>query len=95
MAIPEKSSVYSDKELGCKGRACAKCGNCRDWSWYPECGYKTYTKRTDASCTAREHSYHCRYYAYFTGGRTVYWHYILEDGKTIGIVHMCECENNQ
>jgi hypothetical protein len=96
MATTEKSLAYSNKEIGCKGRACATCGNCRDWYWHPEGDdYKTYTKRTDASCTAPDHSYRCRYYAYFTGGRTIYWHYLLEDGKVIGVVHMCECENNQ
>jgi hypothetical protein len=95
MATPEKSSVYSNKELGCNGRACAKCGNCRDWYWYVDGDHKRYTKRTDASCITPDQQYRCRYYAFFTGGRYVYWHYIEKNGQLLGVVHMCECDDNQ
>ncbi len=48
-------SPYSQTELPCKGRACAKCGKCRDWYWTPapDCdgGEKFYMKRADGTCT--------------------------------------------
>jgi hypothetical protein len=45
-----ENSPSSDKQLACHGRACAHCGNCRDWSWAPG-NHKVYTKRDDAVCT--------------------------------------------
>ncbi|CAF1256893.1 unnamed protein product, partial [Didymodactylos carnosus] len=44
------NSRYSDKKLNCEGRACARCGLCRDWYWYPDSGRKHYIKRSDARC---------------------------------------------
>ncbi len=46
-----QNSPYSDKQLNCHGRACAKCGNCRDWYWTPDNDKKVYKKRNDTSCT--------------------------------------------
>ena len=43
---------YSQKILQCRGRACAKCGYCRDWYWKPADRAKVYTKRPDATCMA-------------------------------------------
>ena len=43
---------YSQKVIECRGRACAKCGRCRDWYWNPTDKTKHYTKRPDAICTA-------------------------------------------
>jgi hypothetical protein len=43
---------YSQKVINCRGRACAKCGYCRDWYWTPSGKTKRYTKRPDAPCTA-------------------------------------------
>ncbi|CAF1181684.1 unnamed protein product [Rotaria magnacalcarata] len=45
-------SSFSQKVLNCRGRACAKCGNCCDWYWSPLGNMKSYTKRSDATCTA-------------------------------------------
>jgi hypothetical protein len=49
------NSRYSDKKLDCEGRACARCGLCRDWYWRPDNGRKHYTKRSDASCVGSEY----------------------------------------
>ncbi|CAF3229731.1 unnamed protein product [Rotaria socialis] len=46
------NSSFSQKVLKCRGRACAKCGYCRDWYWSPQGKTKSYTKRLDANCTA-------------------------------------------
>ncbi|CAF1582090.1 unnamed protein product, partial [Rotaria sordida] len=49
--VPKYKSPYSNLQLECKGRACAKCGECRDWFWRPDGKYrKKYTKRDDATC---------------------------------------------
>jgi hypothetical protein len=48
------NSPYSQKVINCRGRACAKCGYCRDWYWSSRGDKKTviYTKRPDAICGA-------------------------------------------
>lgn len=46
------NSSYSQKVLKCRGRACAKCGRCRDWYWSPSGNTARYTKRADAICAA-------------------------------------------
>ena len=51
MRVTTYESPYSKRQLNCKGRACAKCGECRDWCWRPGGQYrKKYTKRGDATC---------------------------------------------
>ncbi len=62
MNTPKIQSPYSDKELRCGGRACAKCGFCRDWYWSPNGNGKRYTKRDDANCCYASPSR--RYYFY-------------------------------
>jgi hypothetical protein len=51
LIAPMANSPYSDKQLDCNGRACANCGNCRDWYWTPGNDKKVYKKRGDAVCT--------------------------------------------
>lgn len=90
------SSVYSTKKLACEGRACTKCGNCRDWYWRTDHDCKVYTKRIDASCTTPEHAYRSRYYSLLTGGgHYKYWHYHVIDEHKFDVIYMCECEDNQ
>ncbi|CAF1447684.1 unnamed protein product [Adineta steineri] len=54
--VPKQESSYSLMRLPCKGRACARCANCRDWYWQPYGKYgKDYTKRSDATCRIDGH----------------------------------------
>ncbi len=58
VTAPKTSSPYSDKQLDCHGRACAKCGNCRDWHWVPDDDKKIYTKRDGVACTRTPPPHH-------------------------------------
>ncbi|CAF1276312.1 unnamed protein product [Adineta steineri] len=95
-------SAYSDKKLHCEGRACAKCGHCRDWYWRPDGDKKVYKKRNDARCF-----YQYGGYPYHPGG---YDHYFYDDyfgissgdddydrycSSRIGNDPLCECEDNR
>ena len=43
-------TLYSDKNIRCRGRACAKCGRCRDWFWRRIDNEMHHAKRYDANC---------------------------------------------
>ncbi|UJR11516.1 hypothetical protein I4U23_015697 [Adineta vaga] len=63
--IPSNTSSYSNQKLDCHGRACAKCGFCRDWYWRsPGSGSKVYKRRTQAKCVINSYSCGIGYYYY-------------------------------
>ena len=80
--MPAPLPVHSDK-LSCGGRACAICGNCRDWFWRPNDNIKnpkTFTKRNNAKCTGVHHVYY------------------VKSGHYVGYgddINICECEDNR
>jgi hypothetical protein len=76
----EQTSVYCCKHLRCYGRACAKCGCCRDWYWHPDGDRKYYTKRANADCICDEFTDDCAHH---------------ETGFYGFLGHLCECEVNQ
>lgn len=79
MALNNHSSL-SRRPLYCKGRACAKCGFCRDWYWRPGSFYgKYYEKRVDATCT-----YLYRYDLLYG-----YYHYYGDYNYSL-----CQCDDN-
>ena len=80
----------SDKKLDCKGRACAKCGYCRDWCWRPKADTndpKDYKKREDATCTD---GYDGR--GYDGDGRGYDGRYYHGYGRRR---RLCECDDNR
>ncbi|CAF0884352.1 unnamed protein product [Adineta steineri] len=83
IVAPKKQSPYSDKKLDCKGRACAKCGSCRDWYWRwdPSGNEKDYTKRDGVNCRYND-------FDYYDFGR--YYHF----GRSSD-TNLCECDDNR
>jgi hypothetical protein len=95
--VSQDKSSYSQVEIPCGGRACARCGKCRDWYWTPYSLFfldkKAYMKRIDSTCTAGwggiyDSQYDCD--CCFGGGS--YYH--LFCGWCCFGRH-CECEDNQ
>ncbi|CAF1140059.1 unnamed protein product [Adineta ricciae] len=95
---------YSDKKLNCDGRACIKCGHCRDWYWRPDGNDKNYTKRDDATCTCdgydrgfRFPSRHCCF-GLNDNHRRNYHHFIYSityfDGIDVIDNRLCQCDDN-
>jgi hypothetical protein len=93
----QNKSPYSQEQLPCNGRACAKCGKCRDWYWtiVTSClSYrKAYMKRADATCTgcyggAYDSRYDCD--CCFGGGS--YYHYFF---SYCCFGRHCECDDNR
>ncbi|UJR11373.1 hypothetical protein I4U23_015553 [Adineta vaga] len=70
--------LYSNRKLDCHGRACIRCGFCRDWCWcsHGSSGSKTYKRRQNTTCTASNYSCGRGYYYYHNSYR------------------LCECEDN-
>ena len=101
--------MYSDKQLDCRGHACAKCGYCRDWYWRPDPngqGLKIYTKRPNASCiylNDRDDALLNHDAALRRDNRDLYddlrrllrYHYAAADLYRYGARRLCECEDNQ
>ncbi|CAF0728027.1 unnamed protein product [Adineta steineri] len=94
VTTPKNNSVYSTKKLQCKGRACIKCGHCRDWYWCQDKHKKSYTKRNDATCTRRRYLayprvvYESEFYA-DRGSDYCHDHAGEADSK------LCQCDDNQ
>ncbi len=96
MIAPQNKSPYSSRKHRCKGRACAKCGECRDWywsfqsSWNPWSNTKVYTKRLDATCAGTYYGYRGYSFNYDPGYYHTYPH-------TIGTyqILLCECDDNR
>jgi hypothetical protein len=66
------NSSHPQKVINCRGRACAKCGCCRDWYWTPNGKIKRYTKRPDATC-ASSYSYGISGYGPGCAGRCLHF----------------------
>jgi hypothetical protein len=75
---PTNNGLYSDKHIRCRGRACAKCGRCRDWYWRCVNRKMHHTKRSDAICILGA----LDYYEYDGN-------YLYSDYHTV-----CQCDDN-
>ena len=88
------NSLYSDKKLRCQGRACAKCGHCRDWYWNQGKPGKKYTKHSDATCTRRRYMVYPRvvYASEFYASRgSDYCHEHSGENDP----YLCQCDDNR
>jgi len=56
--IPTNVGLYSDKNIRCSGRACARCGRCRDWYWRIVNRKMRHTKRSEAICILMDLNYY-------------------------------------
>ena len=93
----QTESPYSEKKLPCKGRACAKCGKCRDWYWALFSDFagirRDYMKRADATCTGCfGGAYDSQYDDETCCGGGSYWHCFLS-WWCFG--RHCECDDNR
>jgi hypothetical protein len=50
--------MYSHKQIRCGGRACARCGKCRDWYWRYVNKKMRHKKRYDANCALMDPNYY-------------------------------------
>ena len=97
MSESKSKSPYSNKKLDCEGRACAKCGHCRDWYWSPDGDEKDYAKRGDATCTSDGFSRGFRNYDYY---HFIYsLTYLGNNNGDFGIDvidnRLCQCNDNR
>ncbi|CAF0746353.1 unnamed protein product [Adineta steineri] len=95
---PQSNTQDFHQELPCNGRACIRCGKCRDWVWIDGHNQwmaerKYYIKRPDATCTGcYGGGYDSRYDSDDCCGGGSYYHFFC--GCCFFGRH-CECADNR
>lgn len=49
---------YSNAQIRCQGRACARCGHCQDWFWHLHYDKMRHDERRDAKFMLMSFDYH-------------------------------------